>query len=262
MGIDVSNMAGTVTGGLYLSDGALVLTWARTFDDASPLTRAFPWLGQVRIKCQTQDADGFPLPDEHQALNKVLDVAEAALDPQSVVIMGRISTRGLRTFYFYVADPAGFFRAVRGSLCRFSDYETQVECQEDSAWLFYYEKIAPLDNYNVQRSRTEALLETLQSQGDDLKESRDIDHTAYFPTDESRNQFSKWATERGFTVRFAGEKMSGSYWYSKQLSYWINVVRCEIPDWKFLRGTMYDLAFAAAKFSGHFDGSACFPHRA
>ena len=219
-------------------------------DDEFIKVGTLPWLVMVRIYCHTQDEHGFPTPQEQPALSTVPQRAFDASARHETRYFLRSSSNGVRTFYFYAKDGPKVVQEIVESYAGFTEYRVETECQEDAEWKFYFSEVHPLLDFEREKQLLLAVLHKLNEVGDELTRTRTFDHGVRFPDIERAVEFSKWAVNNGFDVGSPQIEEAAE-------EYFVDISRSEVPDWKFVNGTLYEIVLAAARFGGKYSSNGC-----
>jgi hypothetical protein len=234
----------------FFADGAFGHKVGMKLDDAYLKPGVLTWLVSFSIHCRTRDEYGFPTPEEQPALQ---DVPVKALEICSRLggrYFLRTSSNGVRTFWFYCKDGPQAVREIRDGYRAGSDYIPVVKCRSDPEWTFYFEEVAPLPGFELEKQMLLAVLQELHDQGDALTKARSFDHGLRFPDEKDADNFSRWAIAKGFSVRPA-------HFDEDSRRYFVDIARNDVPDWKFVNGTLYELVLAAARFGGAYSSNGC-----
>ena len=133
-----------------------------------------------------------------------------------------------------------------------SDYRIELESLQDPDWTFYEDQVRPLSSYVLERSMLMIVLQELQKNGDPLTTARDFDHHLAFTAGEARQRFAGWAAARQFTINSSSESELDS-----RIQFELAIARSEVPDWRFVNGTLYDLVIGASRHGGRYTGNGC-----
>lgn len=122
--------------GLY-EDTPIVVRYNSGYRDTSDRS-AWPYQIGVTVPLGNAGPDGFPLEPELEELSLVEDVlADSLRGGPPAVLVGVISTRGMREFVLYTRDPA-WVEPWAGSLSeRIETHDVQVMIQPDPEWDVY-----------------------------------------------------------------------------------------------------------------------------
>jgi hypothetical protein len=172
---------------------------AETIDESAPAH-----LLKIRIPFQHATEEGLPGDDELEPLSEFEDALAEWLEHQNCAYLGRITVDGHRHFYIAtdVAEEAAW-EELLGSLENPHGYELAFAIEENGSRTGYWEEIYPTpDDWRVISDLQ--VIEALEQHGDNCETVRQIDHWAYFLTQDAADQFAKWAREQGYEVASVG----------------------------------------------------------
>ena len=154
---------------------------------------------RVRVEFKQHTHEGMPGEDEFQELRKVEDLLATAVEAGGGVQVGRLTVRGHRHFYFYVAfaeeKAQGIVDAVGPQFAYELAYAYQQDPEKEGYWKYLY---PTADDWQVIRDTR--VLDVLTEKGDISSVSRNVAHWAYFAKGESAEQFADWAKECAYVV--------------------------------------------------------------
>lgn len=174
----------------------------------------FLWV-EIRFNLPRPDglssAEEFPiLCDIEDSLVKNLEFALEALE------VGRITSQGRRTFYFYSGKSDGLAGAVAEAMALFPHYGYRAGCQSDPEWSNYRVALYPSEE-EWELVKNGDVLGVLCKNGDKLKAQRPVRHWVYFESSDDRSQFAVEAKQRGYQVE-EEYSTSGNEPYAIQLN--------------------------------------------
>lgn len=97
----------------------------------------------VFIKLKIERDDGLSHDDEFEDLGAYEDELVSAIDSSKTVYIGRITTQGMRQFYFYSSDVSLFEKQVTSSAGRSPNYLYQIGNKFDPNWDQYKTVLYP-----------------------------------------------------------------------------------------------------------------------
>lgn len=154
---------------------------------------------KVRVAFKQPRPDGMYESDEFPKLKALEDELQALVGQHDSLYVGRITVAGHRHFFVYTPDSeeawAPRVRALGTKHGRPLAFFVQPDPQQEAYW----QELFPTDD-DWQVIKDLGVLEALKERGDDGSASRPINHWAYFPSPEAAEQFSQWATEKGYTL--------------------------------------------------------------
>jgi hypothetical protein len=125
----------------------------------------YPVLAWLFIRLQKPKEDGpsrgLSADEEFDALCKYEDDLELTLaEHEDCLYVGRITTNGMRQFYFFITPEADFKAIVDDVLKKHQDYMYQIGQKDDAAWNQYLRLLVPgehgWDQINRRRADREA----------------------------------------------------------------------------------------------------------
>ncbi len=172
---------------------------AETIDEAAP-----PHLLKIRIPFHQATEEGLPGDEELEQLSEFEDELTEWLEQHEALYLGRITVDGHRHFYIATdaADEA-IWEERLGSLENPHGYELAFAIEENNSLAGYWEEIYPTpDDWRLISDMQ--VIEALEQHGDNSDTVRQIDHWAYFLTQETAELFAAWAREQGYEVANVG----------------------------------------------------------
>jgi uncharacterized protein (TIGR01619 family) len=159
-----------------------------------------PVLITIVAQMTEQNDDGLPTDAETQRLDDIDDTLVDALSKLDAVYAGRITTNGQRWMFYYVAAAEGAEAAAEAALQTLPFHaRVGVKTQNDAEWNCYFDFLYPAEAQATRSNRH--VLAQLAEHGDQVNISRPIEHYAYFPTPESRENFASRIEGQGFEIR-------------------------------------------------------------
>ena len=213
-----------------------------------------PWLLWVWLQFQNPREDGLSSAEESETLDAIEDsLIESVENALGGSLVGRITTEGRREFYFYSPTDEGLDKAVAKAMMPFADYEFECGTHNDPEWEHYLGMLYP-SPHDWQCMKNRHVLQELRENGDSLELERPVLHWAYFPNEESRNQFVAAITERGFELNEQSEQDDPDPEAESEFPFGVSFQRVDHIDWDTINQItieLYDLAEAA---HGDYDG--------
>lgn len=166
--------------------------------DEAPI-RAFGQLGYIHVFMRRPRPDGLSSSEEFETLAQIGDVLAEATAALAGRHVGRLTTDGMRTFYFYGADASAFEAAVTATMRRFPEYEFETGQRDDPDWSIYRDFLYP-GPVDRQRIANRNVVNVLLDRGDKPQIPRPIEHWAHFPDERGAAAFAAWLQARDFTI--------------------------------------------------------------
>jgi uncharacterized protein (TIGR01619 family) len=208
-----------------------------------------PFVVIIRTKILKPDPNGLPGKTESVRLDEMENkLVEQLSSKTGAVYTGRYTQRGLREFYFYALDTLDYFFAVKSALAGFTDYQWLTQAKEDKKWTNYFTVLypPPVEYEKIQNRR---MVDLLKGKGDELKESRRIDHFFYFKTKSKREDFLRSPGMENFSIDEIPEANQ-----KKALPYMLHIFKNDVPDYSFIERVLIPLWERAKQFEGNYDG--------
>lgn len=171
----------------------------------------------VALRMNAPRPDGLSSDAESQTLFAVEDALATALATTADArFAGRVTTGGVRQFFFYARRGDGAADAVRRAVGGFPGYAATADSRPDVAWRAYLDFLLPSSEGEEQqaasfnaaqdpdvrlRANSAQLIARLRSHGDALTAARPVTYYAYFPSAASRGEFVRRAAALHFAPR-------------------------------------------------------------
>lgn len=157
-------------------------------------------IAYLRLSMCKPTEDGLSSDEEFERLCEVEDaLSDAVEELGSVIGVGRTTTCGHRTFYFYTADGAATEDRLTQAMTPFAEYEFKVGFQDDPQWSIYTEFLYPND-FQMKLIQNGRVLRQLEEAGDKFDIPRHVTHWIYFASAAGRTQFWQAVEPEGFEL--------------------------------------------------------------
>ncbi|BCM07126.1 hypothetical protein MAFF241647_14830 [Ralstonia solanacearum] len=156
-------------------------------------------LFRVRVAFKHPTPEGMPPEGEFPELRNVLNLLSAAVAAEGGIHVGRLTAKGCRHFYFYVALSEEKVLDIFDSVAAQTPYELAYAYQEDPDKGGYWKNLYPTAD-DWQMIRDIRVLDALKDKGDISDVTRPVSHWAYFPGQNEAQQFADWASENRYNV--------------------------------------------------------------
>jgi hypothetical protein len=208
------------------------------------------WFLWVNVRLNDVRDDGMPGPQD----SEVLKAIEAALVGSvnagiGARYVGRISTDGRRSYYFYGESNVGIEDAAARAMTRFPAFVWETGSELDPEWQQYLNGLYPSER-DWQRIKNLHVIEQLKRHGDPLSKSRLVSHWLYFPSVAARSAFKTDVIAKGFTV-LSDQKSARS---DRGEVFGIVLERVDFVDWDSINAVTLELMTLAAMRGGEYDG--------
>lgn len=208
-----------------------------------------PWLLRVSVEMRIPREDGLSDQEETDVLYEIEDAlfAQVAQSLRARYV-GRITGSGNRDLFYYAATATGFEEVVGKAMEQFPQYEFDCSIREDPDWETYCELLYPSD-LDMQSIQNRRLVDQMIEHGDDITQSRDVDHWIYFPSEEARERMIRQVEPEGFRCeRTDTEEPDAEYRFG------LHLVRRDRVDLDSVDPLVIDLFLRAQNCGGEYDG--------
>jgi uncharacterized protein (TIGR01619 family) len=157
-------------------------------------------MAYLRVHMLHPTEDGLSSQVEFEDLIALEDavIAEITADGATIYV-GRNTSRSNRDFYFYTAEAALFEAAATDAMSAFPAYSFETGGRADPEWRAYFEFLFPSPRSRQQMANRD-VIRNLESHGDLLDESRQIDHLAIFGRAADCDAFARLVSGQGFVT--------------------------------------------------------------
>ena len=209
--------------------------------------RSNPWRLRVRIHLTLARPDGLSHSEEAPTLFLIEDALNLQLEREcGGVPCGRITGRDMREFCFYARTSKGFRPAVATALAGFPGHRFEVAEKQDPDWEYYFNVLYPSPE-ELEQIKNRGLLDVLLKGGDVLSIPREVQHWAYFPSEECRQLFRNAAGNVGFEIGYESQGKGN-------LPFGLTVFRTQAIVQELIDQTTIELLRLAKRFGGEYDG--------
>ncbi|NNC37886.1 MAG: DUF695 domain-containing protein [Acidimicrobiales bacterium] len=208
----------------------------------------YPILGTLALQLNAPGLHGLTDNQEYERVGEIDDRVTAILDVDDLAInVGRSTSNGIRTLYFYTRDADTWAKAVKAAMKQFPNYNFDVKQVEDSNWDQYWQDLSP-SQWEWQSIGNQGVLRSLHEHGDDPSVARMIDHMALFASKAALYTYSEFLKSQKFDItRIRREKLMRG-------KHMIEFERVDIPnDIDTIVKPLFDKAL---ELSGEYDGWA------
>lgn len=157
----------------------------------------YPWLYTVFIKLKNPLENGLADEDEEDILHECKERLVIKLqEKEKALYVGSKTTDGWYELYFYLQDPKGIENKTKDVLTLF-DYKFESNAVKDKKWHLYEVTLFPTEKqmHHIQSRR---IIQEMIEEGDDISESREVEHYIYFQTASLRQKFEEVIEEKSF----------------------------------------------------------------
>lgn len=199
-------------------------------------------------------------PTEHWCPNKeestILESIEANLVDSLVskhnsVYVGWLTTKGKRTFYFYLGNTTTYDKTISESMLKFPSYKFEFQAKEDKLCNGYFNALHPTPD-QIQMIKNARIIRALEKEGDDLTSERMVNHCAYFRDDADAQDYIHEIKKMNFQV--LSEKIKDT---TSVFKYEVNFGRIDKIDPASLNEYMLYLWKLAYKKNGYYGNWSC-----
>lgn len=206
-----------------------------------------PFLLELQLQMQVPRPDGLSSSEEFAILGEIEDRVTHELEQcAGGKFVGRITTGGIRYFYYYVPEITD--RAhIANALERFPEYQFSYSRTHDPGWAHYLEVLYPSDE-EFQTIKNQRVLEVLEKNGDDLNAERPVTHWSFFKGQQDRQAFLSDALDMGFSIHDLREDWSEEHPLVACLE------RTDHVDYDSINSVVIDLLRLTETHHGIYDG--------
>lgn len=205
-------------------------------------------LVRVQLDLLQPRPDGLSSSDEAPRLFAIEDALKQCVcqEPEMTLLVARITAEGKREFFLYSASEDGHSLGFHDLQQRFPEHNIQVQVIDDPKWETY--KLLLPNDEQWQEIEDQKVCEALQRNGDELSQSREIDHWIYFDKPDARDRFIAEAAGMGFQVRclLDGKPAFGDFG--------VQIFRSDIPAFATISSVTIPLYRLAQELGGEYDG--------
>lgn len=242
-----------------------------------------PCLLRVDIPFEVNPTTGGPTEEESEAIGEIEEGFSTWIEKkQKGAFVASVLLPARRALIAYVRTDTLAEADLRSGVSALQERSFTLETTADPEWDTYFKKLYP-DERQQRWMADRQLVDFMESQGDQLAVPRQVDFTAFFPTEEDRDLYLNDALECGFQPEPEGnpsiyaedgsdEKENadegasldpsgsdGSDQQALDLPFSLTVVRETAVDLDTISELTEHLCELALKHNGLFDGWACFP---
>jgi hypothetical protein len=211
-----------------------------------------PWLLWMWVVMRTPKDDGLVSNEEAPALHAIGEALDATVSATcGAQLVGRVTGKGRREFYFYAAEPGELASAVAGVMKNFPDYHHESGSTFQPDWDQYF-TLYPSES-NLERMHNRRQLASLARNGDVHETPRKVEHWFSFANPDEREACRDTLT----AIEFALEDESESDDLAETLPYLLVVSRVDSVDSHSINGITIELARLARECQGRYDGWEC-----
>jgi uncharacterized protein (TIGR01619 family) len=153
----------------------------------------------VRVRLNQLDQQGMPKAEDAENLLNMEDRLVELLARQSgALFAGRFTQRGIREFYFYAPDTAGYRKALNQALQPYGSYQWLAQAKTDKSWSNYFEVLYPseIDFLRIQSKRKLAQMDLSSGKAETIL------HFMSFPNEVSMKKYLSELKSSSFSIGF------------------------------------------------------------
>jgi uncharacterized protein (TIGR01619 family) len=201
----------------------------------------------LKISFQMNNVDEEGLSSSEEELKIFGEIEDKLIETltKNEVFVGRITSNGLRDFYFYTKDNK-IQTTLDEALKKYNQFKYTLNFEVDEKWNKYYKLLYPSDE-EFQKIGNRSVLDNLEEGGDNLTLEREVFHWIYFKTEKDRENYLVETKKLGFTV-VSKEKIKDEFPYQLQIK------RIDKVDEESVNNYVIQLWKLAPKYSGNYDG--------
>ena len=212
----------------------------------------FMYVGFVKVKLKNPKEDGLIESVESDDISFIEDRIEMeSLRWRSGRYIGRIISNKEVNFIYYLRLDFEWSNTVYSAMKEFPEYEYEYGSRVDMEWEVYQKLLFPtIQEWQIIANHHSC--NSLVEQGDTLKESRAIEHKAYFFSQEKREDFINTIESKSFKIQKKTQRI-----FREKDVFGVDFYRVDIPFFYEIDEITLNLIKDTQKFDGHYDGWEC-----
>lgn len=201
----------------------------------------------LKISFQMLNVDDEGLSSSSEELEEFGEIEDKMVEKltKDEIFVGRITSNGLRDFYFYTKDKKIEF-IFQDILKKHEKFKAKITFEVDENWNKYYQLLYPTDE-EFQKIGNRSVLDNLEEGGDKLTLEREVFHWIYFKTEKDRENFIKEVEKLNFSV-VSKNKIKDEFPYQLQIK------RVDKVDEESVNEYVIQLWKLAPIHNGNYDG--------
>jgi uncharacterized protein (TIGR01619 family) len=170
---------------------------SETIDGLAPTS-----LLKIKATIKQPNEQGLPQKAELDDLNLLEQVLETQIREYEGVPVGRVTVAGLRIFYYYVDLCDADCKTMVDAFAQQTGYELRFTTRLDTGREGYWQDLYPSEDER-QIAADMRTIDELRLRGDDLNQSRKVEHWAYFADEDQMTSFVDWLKSQSFSIESA-----------------------------------------------------------
>ncbi len=158
---------------------------------------------EVRVAFKNPTEYGMPTNEEFSDLSKLDEKLDNYISAKKGIYVGRITVNGHRYFHFYINFPEKEAKNIIDKVSTETNYKLQYILELDSKKDSYWNELYPTDD-DWQVIEDLKVLDALSNDGDNKDKSREVQHWAYFPKNNTAEKFKEWILENNYKLIYLG----------------------------------------------------------
>ncbi len=201
----------------------------------------------LKISFQMLNIDGEGLCSSEEELAEFGEIEDRMIEKltKDEIFVGRITSNGLRDFYFYTKDKK-IELVFQDILKKYEKFNAKITFEVDENWNKYHKLLYPTDE-EFQKIGNRNVLDNLEEGGDKLTLEREVFHWIYFKTEKDQENYIKEVEKLNFSV-VAKNKIKDEFPYQLQIK------RVDNVDEESVNEYVIQLWKLASKYNGGYDG--------
>lgn len=201
----------------------------------------------LKISFQMKRVNEAGLSSSKEELNVFGEIEDKLIEKltKDELFVGRITSNGLRDFYFYTKDnkiQATFEEILK----KYNQFKYTINFEVDKNWDKYYNFLYPNEE-EFQKIGNRSVLDNLEEGGDNLTLEREVFHWIYFKTENDRENFIKEIEKLNFSI-VTKSKIKDAFPFQLQIK------RVDKVDEESVNQYVIQLWKLAPKYNGSYDG--------
>lgn len=202
------------------------------------------------VKMRNPDKNGFPAEDEFKIVNDIEDAVAGMLEKEDAIFAGTIRTDGRLDCYFYCKPVENADDKIKAVMDAFPGYEFLAESKPDEKWEDYTDLLYP-DDFEYQSMLNARVIYQLEQKGDNLEKERKVEHSIFFKTEASMQEFMKAINDAGYFYEKHDTQKDDEHPFCLTISRVDNVIYHNVDNY------VWDVIGKAEEFEGLYNGWGC-----
>jgi len=212
----------------------------------------YMYVGFVKVKLNNPKEDGLVSQEESDDVGFIEDRIEMeSLRYRNGKYIGRIITQGEVNFIYALKMDFEWQNTVEDAMKHFNEYSYEFGSRIDMEWEVYQKLLFPTIK-EWQIITNHHACDNLKEQGDNLYQTRAIEHKSYFTCNDDREAFVTKIQEMGFK-----EQKRSEVPFRNETMYGVSFYRMDKPFYYDIDALTMELIDVSEACNGKYDGWEC-----